>query len=118
MVFASLIVVCAPTMAPILAQAAPAGQGGDPNAMLKTVLMMGVVFAVFYFVIIRPQQKQDKQRRAMLDILKKRDQVVFGGGIHGTVMDVGDDEVTVRISENPDVRVRVRRSAVTEVQPS
>lgn len=105
-------------LVPVLAQDAPPGPPADPNAMLKTMLMMGVVFAVFYFVIIRPQQKQDRERRGMLEKLKKHDRVVFGGGLLGTVMDVRDDEVSVRISESPDVRVRVRRAAVTEILPS
>jgi preprotein translocase subunit YajC len=51
----------------------------------------------------------------MLDALKKRDRVVTGGGLIGSVADLREDEVTLRISENPDVKVRVRRSSVVEV---
>jgi len=100
---------------PLLAQgtdAAPAPEGGG---LLKMVLMMGIIFGIFWFLIIRPQQKQEKARRAMLDALKKKDRVLTNGGLLGTVQDLRDDEVTLKVSENPDVRIRVRRSAVVEV---
>ena len=103
---------------PLLAQGddAPAAAGPDAAAgMIKTVLMMAVIFGIFWFLIIRPQQKQDKQRRAMLEALKKKDRVLTSGGILGVVSDIRDDEVTVRICENPDVKIRIRRSAVVEV---
>ncbi len=103
-------------LGPLLAQgtegAAPADAGGQ---MLKTVVMMAAIFAIFWFLILRPQQKQEKARRAMLEALKKRDRVLTSGGILGTVQDLRDDEVTLKVSENPDVKVRVRRSAVVEV---
>lgn len=104
---------------PVLAQAlespAPGGGGGDGTALLKTVLMMAMIFGIFWFLIIRPQQKQEKLRRAMLEALKKKDRILTSGGILGTVSDIRDDEVTVRICENPDVKIRIRRSAVAEV---
>ena len=108
----------------ILAQAAPplesAGQGtapaapeGPPGWYLP--VMMGSVFAIFYFLMIRPQQKQEKERRALLESLKKRDRVFTSGGILGTVADLRDDEITLRVCENPDVKIRVRRSSVVEI---
>lgn len=107
---------------PLLAQGLPLlAQGTDPasapegGGLMKMVLMMGIIFGIFWFLIIRPQQKQEKARRAMLDALKKKDRVVTNGGLLGTVQDLRDDEVTLRVSENPDVRIRVRRSAVVEV---
>jgi preprotein translocase subunit YajC len=77
--------------------------------------MFGAIGAIFYFLLIRPQAKQEKERRAMLDALKKKDRVVTGGGLMGSISDIRDDEVVLRISENPDVKVRVRRSSVVEV---
>ena len=104
----------AATLLPLLAQEAPpAGDSG--GQMIKTVVMMAVIFAIFWFLILRPQQKQEKARRTMLDALKKKDRVLTSGGILGTVQDLRDDEVTLRVSENPDVKLRVRRSAVVEV---
>ena len=103
-----------PSLIPVLAQTAP--QGPDPgDQMFKLLLYGGVIFGVFYFLIIRPQQRQEKTRRAMLEALKKKDRVLTSGGLLGIVSDLRDDEVTLRISENPDVKVRVRRSAVVEV---
>ena len=89
-------------------------QGGDQSPLLG-LLPMVAILAIFYFLLIRPQAKQEKERRAMLDALKKKDRVVTGGGLFGIVADLRDDEVTLRISENPDVKVRVRRSAVVEI---
>ena len=88
--------------------ATPAAPGGA--GLLQPVLLMAVIFGIFWFLIIRPQQKQEKARRAMLEALKKKDRVLTSGGILGSVA-----EVTVRISENPDVKIRVRRSAVVEI---
>ena len=89
-------------------------EGGAPQ-WIGSLIMFGAIGAIFYFLLIRPQAKQEKERRAMLDALKKRDRVVTGGGLIGSVADLRDDEVTLRISENPDVKVRVRRSSVVEV---
>ncbi len=87
----------------------------DPFAGIRFMLIMGAVFAIFYFLFLRPQQKQEKERRAMIEALKKRDRVLTSGGLLGTVADLRDDEITLKVSENPDVKVRVRRSAVVEV---
>lgn len=101
---------------PLLAQGADAAAPGDGSGQIvKTVVMMGAIFAIFWFLILRPQQKQEKARRAMLEALKKKDRVLTSGGLLGVVQDLRDDEVTLRISDNPDVKVRVRRSAVVEV---
>ena len=61
--------------------AAPAGGG------IEMLLMMGVFFAIMYFMIIRPQQKRAKEHRAMLSALKRGDKVVTSGGLHGTVVE-------------------------------
>ena len=88
---------------------------GQPQSLTNMLIPLVLMGAVFYFLLIRPQAKQEKERRAMLDALKKKDRVVTGGGLIGLVSDMRDDEVTLRISENPDVKVRVRRSSVVEV---
>lgn len=107
-------------LAPILAQdGAPAvpgapGAGGGP-VWLPQLVMFGSIALIFYFLLIRPQQKQEKQRRAMLDSMKKKDRVLTSGGLLGIVIDLRDDEVVLRISDNPDIKVRIRRSSVVEV---
>ncbi|MDR3518209.1 MAG: preprotein translocase subunit YajC [Azospirillaceae bacterium] len=87
---------------------APAGV--DIMSFLPLVL----IFVVFYFLLIRPQQKKVKDHKTMLEALRRGDRVVTGGGIVGTVVKVGtEDDVTVEIAEN--VRVRVVRSTITGV---
>lgn len=92
------------------------GAGGlldSSNAMLQ-FLPLVLIFVVFYFLLIRPQQKKQKDHRAMLDALRRGDRVVTGGGIIGTVNRVTSaEEVEVDIAQN--VRVRVLRSTITSV---
>ena len=102
---------CALTL--LAVQDLPPEAGANP--WIGQIIMFGAIGAIFYFLLIRPQARQEKVRRAMLDALKKKDRVVTGGGLIGLVSDLRDDEVVLRISENPDVKVRVRRSSVVEV---
>jgi preprotein translocase subunit YajC len=77
-------------------------------------LPLVLIFVVFYFLLIRPQQRKAKDHRVALDALRRGDRVVTGGGILGTVVRVDSpDEVSVDIAEN--VRVRVVRSTITSV---
>jgi preprotein translocase subunit YajC len=86
---------------------------GDNQAMMQ-FLPLVLIFVVFYFLLIRPQQKRAKDHKIMLSALRRGDRVVTGGGIIGTVAKViGDDEVTVDIAEG--TRVRVLRSTITTV---
>ena len=98
-------------ISPAFAQAA----GASPQDTLTTfVLPMALIFVVFYFFMIRPQQQKAKQLRSMLEALRRGDRVVTAGGIVGTVVKVdGDQELTVEIAEN--VRVKVVRSTITTV---
>ena len=74
-----------------------------------------IMFAVLYFIMIRPQRKQEKERKAMLSALKKNDQVLTIGGVYGTVAAVGEDQVTLKVDEGKDVRIRVSRGAIQAV---
>ncbi|MEJ0070201.1 MAG: preprotein translocase subunit YajC [Pseudomonadota bacterium] len=72
------------------------------------------IFVVFYFMLIRPQQKKAKQHRELLNQVRRGDRVVTGGGIIGTVTKVvSDTEIQVEIAEN--VRVRVLRATITDI---
>jgi preprotein translocase subunit YajC len=86
----------------------------------QMILMMGVLFAVFYFLIIRPQRKREKERQAkreeMLSALSKNDHVVTIGGIHGVISSVSADEVTIKVDERSDVRMRFSRDAISRVE--
>jgi len=92
--------------------AAPAGAPGAFDFM--SFLPLILIFLVFYFLLIRPQQKKLKEHKSMLDSLRRGDRIVTGGGVLGTVTRVGaDDEVTVEIAEG--VRVRVLKSTINLV---
>ena len=86
------------------------GSGTDFMAFLPLVL----IFVVFYFLLIRPQQKKMKEHTQMLNNLRKGDKVVTNGGLIGTVHKVtGDQEISLEIAEN--VRVRVVRSMISQI---
>jgi len=85
----------------------------NQSAMLQ-FLPLVLIFVVFYFLLIRPQQRKAKEHRATLESLRRGDRVVTGGGIIGTVVRVdGPEEVSVDIADG--VRVRVVRSTITNV---
>lgn len=94
------------------AQAAGGGGGGFDLIQLTPLVL---IFVVFYFLIIRPQQKKVKEHKTMVDALRRGDRIVTSGGIIGTVTKVnpGEADVTLEISEG--VRVRARRAMVAEV---
>ena len=101
-------------MLALLAQAAESSSPfGGQLGMLPLVL---IFFAIFYFMIIRPQQKQQKDHKAWGDQLKKGDEVVTGGGIVGKVALVAGDVVTVEIASN--VKVRVLKAQITGPFPA
>jgi len=72
---------------------------------LGSFLPLIVLIAIFYFLLIRPQQKQQKQRKEMLENLKKNDKVITIGGIHGTIKEIRDDKLTVKVAENLSIKL-------------
>jgi preprotein translocase subunit YajC len=96
------------TLTLIYLQAAPAGQG-SPN-MLTSLLPLLLVFVVFYFFMIRPQMKRQKELSNFRSSIGKGDKVITTGGIYGKVVDVTDNVVTIEIAN--EVRVRVDKNAV------
>ena len=86
----------------------------DNQSALIQFLPLVLIFVVFYFLLIRPQQRKAKDHKTMLDALRRGDRVVTGGGIIGTVARVENpEEVTVDIADG--VRVRVLRSTISSV---
>ena len=97
-----------------MGQSGAAGQGSGGFAAFMPLLLM---FAIFYFLLIRPQQKKQKENRAMIAHLKKGDRIITNGGIYGRVTAVNDDTLTVEIADK--VRVKVVRGNVSALsQPS
>lgn len=92
-----------------------AGQAAPPNLLQSPIILMVMIFVVFWFLLIRPQTKRQKEHQAMLSSLKKGDKVVTNGGIHGTVIGVADKVVVLRIAEN--VKVEVAKGCVASLQP-
>ncbi|MFP3389146.1 preprotein translocase subunit YajC [Brevibacillus sp. SIMBA_040] len=80
---------------------------------LTNFLPIIIMFAIFYFLLIRPQQKKAKQRNAMLAAIKKGDKIVTIGGMHGIIQELTDDSVTLRIAHN--VNVTFDRGAINGV---
>lgn len=93
------------------AQGAGAAPGGD---LFSFFLPLVLIFVIFYFLLIRPQQKRQKQHAAKLAAARRGDKVIMGGGIHGEVVKVIDDnDVKVRIAEG--VEVKVLKSTLIDV---
>ena len=88
----------------------PSGAGPSPFSMLLPILGMLVIF---YFLMIRPQQKRQKEMQKMLSSLKKGDRVVTASGMYGVVAGLRDDVVVLKIAD--DVKVEMMKSAVTAV---
>ncbi len=93
----------------LLAMAPQNGGGG----MMSTLIMFAAIFAIFYFMIIRPQQKRAKERAKLLSQLQKGDKIVTSGGLHGTI--VGIEEKTCLIDIGNNVKIKFERSAIASV---
>jgi len=89
------------------AQGQPAGSG------FSGLFMMVIIFGIFYFILIRPQQKKAKEHKKMVDELKKGDKIVTSGGIYGMVEGAGPSTLTVKIAEG--TKVKIARSSVATV---
>jgi len=87
------------------------GQGG-----YEGIIMLVAMFAIFYFLLIRPQQKRAKQHKELIGSLKAGDTVVTAGGIHGKIVNVDDLTLTLEIATG--VKIKVNRSSVSEVKKS
>ena len=99
-------------ISPAYAQAAGNATQGDT---LLTFLPMIAIFVVFYFLLIRPQQKKQKEARAMLDALEKGNEVVIAGGILGRIVKLDEQYATVEIA--PNVQMIVQRTAIAQLLP-
>jgi preprotein translocase subunit YajC len=92
---------------------AQAGGGAAAPPTLVSFLPLALVFVVFYFLLIRPQQQKAKEHKVMLASLKKNDEIITSGGLYGRVLAMADDVVTVEIA--PNVKVRVSRPQIATV---
>ena len=91
------------------------GGAGGAGPGMGDFLFLIVLFAVFYFLLIRPQQKRAKEHKKMVEALAKGDEVVTTGGLLGRITKVGDNFITVEISDG--LEVRVQRGSVSSLMP-
>jgi preprotein translocase subunit YajC len=93
------------------AMASPPGGQSNPYS---TIIMLVLMFGIFYFLLIRPQQKRAKEHKQLVDGLKVGDQIVTAGGIHGKVASVQDNIVSLEVATG--VKIRVNRSSIVSVE--
>ena len=93
---------------------APPPQGGDAqSSLISTLVMFALIIGIFYFLILRPQQKRQKERQKLLEAVKKGDKVVTAGGLHGTVAGLDDKTVLLQVADN--VKMKYERSAIATI---
>lgn len=83
------------------------------NETMGFILPLVLMFAVFYFLLIRPQQKRQRERNEMLNSLQKGDKVITIGGLHGTIVELTEERVGLKVADN--VRLTFERSAINAV---
>ena len=83
--------------------------GGGPGPLVSFLPLI-LVFAVFYFLLIRPQQQKSKEQRGMIANLRRNDEIITSGGIYGRIVDLNDKVVTLEIA--PNMRIRVDRPRI------
>ncbi len=98
-------------MVSMIFQASGGGFGGF-------LIPLGLMFAIMYFLVIMPQQRQRKKMQAMLAELKAGDKIITSGGIYGTINGIDGDSVILKISSEPQVKIRIARAAITQVEAS
>ena len=95
------------------AASAPPGGASGPSAFLQPLILFGAMFAIFYFIVLRPQQRQKADRERMLAAIKKGDRVVTTSGLHGTVTGLGEHTITLRVADQ--VKLEFDRGSIGRV---
>jgi preprotein translocase subunit YajC len=90
------------------------GGGQSGGGAFGGLLMILIIFGIFYFLLVRPQMKRQKEHGKMIESLKKGDRVITTGGIHGTIVGVKDDIAVLKIAD--DVKVEVSKSCVAAIK--
>ncbi len=91
------------------------GAGGQAGGTLELILPLLLMFGIFYFLLIRPQQKKAKEHKNMVEALGKGDEVITNGGLLAKITDVDENFLTCKISDN--VEVKIQRHAIASVLP-
>ena len=94
------------------AMGAPGGDAQGAGGM-STLIMMAVIFGIFYFIMIRPQQKKVKEHKKMVEELKKGDRIITAGGMYGSVENLSPASLTIKVAEG--VKVKITRGSIATV---
>lgn len=89
------------------------GEGAAPQSGAFMFVWLGLMVVLFYFMLIRPQKRREKERQSLLNAVKTGDRILFAGGVLGTVANVKDKTLTVKISDG--VKIEIVRGAVSQV---
>ena len=90
------------------------GQPGQEGpGLMSNIILFGSIILIFYFMIIRPQQKRQKERQKLLESMKKGDKVITSGGMYGTIAGLDDKTVLVQIADN--VKVKLDRGSIASI---
>ena len=95
-----------------------AEEGGQGGGAMDMFVMIGMIFLIFWFLVIRPGNKERKERENAVKNLKKNDKVVTNAGIHGTVVGLEDDTVMLRVDDKNNIRMKFSRAAIWQVLPA
>ncbi len=85
------------------------------NPMMQFLPLLIIMFAIMYFLIIRPQKTKEKKRLELISNVRKQDRIVTTGGVHGVVTTVKENEVLIRVDDAKDVKLKIDKSAITSV---
>jgi preprotein translocase subunit YajC len=91
-------------------------QAGAGSGFSSFLIPLGLMFGIMYFMVIMPQQRQRKKVQEMLSAIKAGDRVITNGGIYGTINGLDGDSVILKIATDPQVKIRVARSAIAQVE--
>ena len=91
-----------------------AGGAGGGMAAFQQIIPLIFMFAIFYFLLIRPQQKKAKAHKALLESMKKGDNVITAGGVHGKITAVENDLVTLEVANN--VNIKITKSYIAAIK--
>ncbi len=92
---------------------APAQQGQGGGEIYSTLIMFALIIGIFYFMIIRPQQKKQKEREALLTQVKKGDKIITSGGVHAKVIAVEEKTMLIEIADN--VKIKIEKNSISVV---
>ena len=108
LLFLAVIPLCALAEDPL-----PASTQSPGDMLSQTLFMMAVLFGIFYFLLIRPQQKQQKKHKDRIEALKKGDKIIGAGGIFGTIIGINEEKAVIKIGEN--VKIEILKDSITTI---